>query len=586
VLNRFSRVIGDGTLLLFLIIAPLALITLMGPSARAQLALGFGSTADDQGRAVAVDAVGNTYITGYFNGTVDFDPGPGDFELTAGAVEAAFVASYDPAGALRYALSFGGMGYGIAVDDAGNVFVTGVIGSGGVDVDPGPDEVVLDWQEGKVFVVSYDPGGNLRFGFNVGGGITNIIEAGHAMALDGAGNVYITGVINEETDFIPGAGEEIVPINGITDSFLASYSNTGGFNFAIGIGGSFSDIGLGVAVDAVGNSYVTGTFRDTVDFDPGPEVDLWVSNGNREVYLASYSPSGAYRFALTFGGLFDDLGNAVAIDAAGNSFVTGAFRDQVDFDPGPSELILTSEGNEDFYLASYTDSGDLRFAFGLGNTNPMQGLGVAVDNQGFPYVTGFFTNVVDFDPGPDDHILGGGFDAYVASYTNSGDYRFVYNFPDIGLQSSDSGQGIEVDTMGRPHVVGVFGGTTDFDPGSGELLLTSNGSNDIFLTNNQLDPVGVESESSGLAVSTITSAFPNPAAGQMRLTLEVPEASHVNLAVYDVAGRLVSRLHSGFLPAGTRRDFMLAGDNLPSGLYFVRIADQRGARTEKLMIVR
>ena len=132
------------------------LVAVSGSDARAQLAFGVGSTSGDQGRSVAVDAAGNTYLTGFFNGTMDFDPDPVEtFELTTPlGFEAAFVASYDEAGALRYAHSFKGEGYGIAVDNDGNVFVTGQIGTGGVDIDPGPDTVLLNWIEGKVFVVS------------------------------------------------------------------------------------------------------------------------------------------------------------------------------------------------------------------------------------------------------------------------------------------------------------------------------------------------------------------------------------------------------------------------------------------------
>lgn len=96
--NLLSHPFTKSSLKVFLFAAPLALLSLPPSAARAQLALGLGGTSGDEGRAVAVDAVGNTFITGFFNGTVDFDPGPGTFELTAtGGVEAAYVASYDPA---------------------------------------------------------------------------------------------------------------------------------------------------------------------------------------------------------------------------------------------------------------------------------------------------------------------------------------------------------------------------------------------------------------------------------------------------------------------------------------------------------
>jgi hypothetical protein len=567
----------------------LFMVAVSGSDARAQLAFGLGGTSGDQGRAVAVDATGNTYITGFFNGTVAFDPSPGvEFELTAPpGAEAAFIASYDPAGALRYALSFKGEGNGIAVDDDGNVFAIGELGSGGVDVDPGPDEVLLDWLDGRVFVVSYDPNGNFRFGFNVGGGITNLVEAGKGIALDGSGNLYITGLVNDDTDFDPTvAGELIITNNGFTDSFLASYTNIGGLLFAIGIGGRFSDDGVGIATDPAGNSYLTGTFWDTVDFDPGPGIEPLVSVGNKDIYLASYTASGGFRFALSAGGGFDDLGIAVAVDATGNSFVTGAFKDQADFDPGPAEHLLTSAGNEDFYLASYTDMGDFRFAFGLGSSNPMLGYGIAVDDMGLPYVTGYFTNSVDFDPGPSDYTVSGTGDTFVAGYTNSGEFSFAYRFPDIGLQVADSGQGIALDSIGRTHVIGTFSNIKDFDPGPGLLEVTSNGNSDVFLSRNLSFPSAVGPDRFHVASATLTSGFPNPTSGQMRFNLAVQEASYVRVSVYDLAGRLVSKLQDGYLPSGAERTLVIAGESFPSGHYFVRLDDHLGSGVQRLVIVK
>lgn len=587
--RSFGKPRTCGPRLFFVVALTFATIALMGSDARAQLALGIGGPLSDEGRALAIDAAGNTYLTGSFRGTVDFDPSPGaEFELTALPAEKwAFVASYDAAGAFRYALGFKGEGLGIGVDNDGNVFVTGEIGSGGVDVDPGPDVILLDWTDGRVFVVSYDSNGSLRFGFNVGGGITNLVEKGKAIALDGAGNCYVTGMINGVADMDPSeTGEEIITVYGNTDGFLASYDNSGGLRFAFPIGGRFTDTGGGIAVDATGNSYVTGAFRDTVDLHPGPEEELWVSNGNQDLFLASYSSLGDFRFALAVGGTHDDQGLAVAIDNAGNSFVTGSFNNEVDFDPGPGENLLSASINENFFLASYSDLGDMRFAFGLGTDHPMKGYGVAVDDLGSPYVIGDFSDDVDFDPGPGNFTLSGGQDAFVAGYTNAGDFVFAYNFPNIGIATSDSGQGIVLDSMRRPHVIGTFSATIDVDIGPGVIPLTSNGSDDVFLTRFVPVPSAVEEVGPAGPGCTLSAGYPNPTSSQMRFNLSVQQAGHISVAVYDLAGRLVSRLHDGLLPDGAQRTLMFAGDSLPSGQYFVRVNDQRGSRVQRLVIVR
>ncbi|RKZ11889.1 hypothetical protein DRQ53_15475 [bacterium] len=323
-------------------------------------------------------------------------------------------------------------------------------------------------------------------------------EAGTAIAVDTAGNSYVTGEFTGETDFDPDVGEFLINSNGITDIFVASYATNGSFRFAIGMGGTLRDRGLGIAIDGAGNSYVTGAFGDSTDFDPGVGNQILVSNGLEDIFLASYTDSGDFRYAVAVGGAFTDIGNAVAMDTAGNAFITGSFKDTVDFDPGPGSTSLVSGGNEDIFLASYSDLGALRFAFGLGNTNPAFGFGAGVDAMGNVHITGNCRSDVDFDPGPGQAVITNTTNyAFVASYTNAGSYRDAYAFK--GNPSSAAvGYAIATNASGRAHVTGTFTGTVDFDPGPGEALLTANGSNDGFFSSfapapavPALGPVGI-----------------------------------------------------------------------------------------------
>lgn len=468
----------------WIVLLALAVFGASTGTASAQTAFRLGGSQVDDGRAIAVDAQGHTHLVGRFRQTVDFDPGPGLYELTPAVGYATYVASYTAAGALRYAFALDGASAvaerGIAVDDDGNVFVTGQF-SGTIDFDPSGATELLNSVDGRIFVASYDSTGGFRFAFNMGvSGI--VIELGSSIALDAAGNCYVTGEFAGETDFDPTGAEFLLTSNGVSDVFVASYGTNGGFRFAVAAGGTQRDRGLAIAVDAAGNSFVTGAFGGSVDFDPGPGSATLVSNGADDVFLASYDGSGALRYALGAGSALTDIGRGVAVDAAGHAFITGEFADQADFDPGVGVWTLTSGGGQDLFLASYDGAGDLRFAFGLGNSNAVVGHAAAIDASGGVHVTGSFRNAVDFDPGPGDATLvTSSTAAFVASYSNTGAFVDAYHF-EATSGSSSEGHGIAIDPAGRANVIGSFSGTIDFDPGAGEVSITSNGSDDVFFS--------------------------------------------------------------------------------------------------------
>ncbi|NNF57982.1 MAG: T9SS type A sorting domain-containing protein [Rhodothermaceae bacterium] len=592
--NRFQH----ARRVCYALVLPL-LLALSDPVVHAQLAFGLGGTGSDQGSAIAVDAAGNMYLSGLFFGTADFDPGPGVFELTAGGT-ATFVASYDILGALRYAFAIGGASVvvperGIAVDDAGNVYVTGSF-TGLVDFDPGPDENLLNFGDGRIFVASYDPNGTLLYAFNVGGGLSNLIEGGAAIALDAAeDNLYITGTFNDEDDFDPDGDGPIIESDGNTDAFVASYGATSGaFRFAFRLGGSGTDQGFGIATDAANNCYVTGWFRETADFDPGIEEHLLTSEGGEDLFLASYTGDGDFRYALGVGSLGSasaDRGRAVAVDAAGNAFMTGHFGGDIgemaDFDPGLGEEILTSNGNEDAFLASYDPNGDLRFAFGFGGPDPTRGYGTTLDADGNVYLTGLFAGAIDFDPGPGEQIVGTiGDHAFGASYTHTGAYRLAYHFPSIGVDGGETGYGIAVDAAAQPHITGAFGQTVDFDPGSGVAELTASGPSDIFVTNFAATTVAAEPLAPLAESFTLSTAYPNPSTGLARLNLVVRKTQPVHAEVVDVLGRRVALLYDSVLPAGTQHTLTVEGEDLPSGLYFVRVQGATFATQQPVLVTK
>jgi len=247
----------------------------------------FGGSSPDHSLDIIVDAAGNVYTTGYFSGTADFDPGPGTGNLTSAGGFDIFVSKLDSDGNYVWAKSIGGastdIGYGIAVDGAGNVYTSGYFEST-ADFDPGPGTTDLTSAGGKdIFVSKLEGSGNYVWAKSMGG---TSDDYGYGIAVDGAGNVYTTGHFYGTADFDPGPGTADLTSAGHYDIFVSKLEGSGNYVWAKSMGGSGPDYGYGIAVDGAGNVYPTGDFNYTVDFDPGPGTANLTSAGNSDIFVS------------------------------------------------------------------------------------------------------------------------------------------------------------------------------------------------------------------------------------------------------------------------------------------------------------
>jgi hypothetical protein len=441
----------------------------------------FGGASSDYGWSIAVDSSGNVYTTGYFQGTVDFDPGAGTSNLTSAGSSDVFVSKLDSSGALVWAKSFGGassdLGYSIAVDSSGNVYTTGYF-NGTADFDPGAGTSNLTSAGGNdVFVSKLDSSGALVWAKGFGGAS---FDLGYSIAVDSSGNVYTTGYFNDTVDFDPGAGTSNLTSAGSSDVFVSKLDSSGALVWAKSFGGASGDIGRDIAVDSSGNIYTTGYFNGTVDFDPGAGTSNLTSAGGNDVFVSKLDSSGALVWAKSFGGASSDLGISIAVDSSGNIYTTGYFNGTADFDPGAGTSNLTSAGGNDVFVSKLDSSGNLVWAKGFGGASNDLGYYIAVDSSGNVYTTGYFEGTVDFDPGAGTSNLtsAGGNDVFVSKLDSSGALVWAKSF---GGTSFDSGYSIAVDSSGNIYTTGYFNGTADFDPGAGTSNLTSAGGADIFV---------------------------------------------------------------------------------------------------------
>ena len=240
---------------------------------------------------------------------------------------------------------------------------------------------------------------------------------------------------------------------------------------------------VNVAHDDSGNVFYGGGVGGTIDFEPSDGQDaqdtITTETDSFAGFIASYSPAGEFRYVLRF----DSAGPSdLATDAAGNLYVVGQLLGPVDFDPGPGVEVRTGDEDVDGFLASYTNTGDFRFAELLGGTGFIFDLSVATSAADRVVVSGMFEGQIDLDPSAATNILtASGFDdGFLAGFSKSGTYVFGEQLAGESLLAS----GVAADATGNAYVCGEFNETANFD-GS---ILTSAGNQDMFFVS--YSPVG------------------------------------------------------------------------------------------------
>jgi gliding motility-associated-like protein len=466
-----------------------------GQSQQVTWSLRAGGAGADAAVGTHIDAAGNVYMVGEFQGTnVDFDPGPGNGLLSSNGSSDGFVAKYTSAGQYLFSFSIGGSNidkvHGVSTDAAGNIYITGFFRGPNVDFDPSAASALLSSNGdaggdpgygGDIFVAKYSATGQYQWAFNVGG--TTLADAGIMLKASAAGDVFVGGYFRETVDFNPSATvtNSLNSTNGVI--FLARYNTNGQYQWAINFGQGNTDNSLfDLRIDASDNVYVTGYFQGSnIDFDPGGGSAPLNSNGSYEAFVAKYSPAGQYIFAFSIGGNALDVGRGIVLDNAGNIYVIGDFNDAgVDFDPSPATALLSSIGLSDVFIAKYTNNGQYVWAKRVGSTSGEFGWKIDTDNSSI-FITGGFNGVADFDPSAatDNLTSNGGYDIFLAKYDLSGNYQCAFN---VGAADNDFGNDILIAGQDRFYLVGSFQGNVDFAPTQSTAILNSAGSSDAFLT--------------------------------------------------------------------------------------------------------
>jgi hypothetical protein len=388
-----------------------------------------GTAADDVAKGVAVDGSGNVYVAGYTSGGLDgnSNAGPGNADL--------FVVKFDGSGEKLWTRQMGSTGEdrtcGVAVDANGNAYVTGWT-SGDID----PADGYAHTGNKSMFLVAFDRDGQKRWTWQRGPAGTYDEDMARAVAVDGSGNVYLTG-----TKY---------PVGSVVVRFTAGGTELGTWQLG---GYSSSDEGTGIAVDGDGSAYVTGNhyyYKADGTFSPG-------------LFLAKYDANGSVQWEQTIeevappadeGFQVDPVGGVVA-DGRGNVYVTGyTYRG---LDGGGNA------GGTDFFVMKYSRFGVRQWTRQMGSSGYDYATGIAIDGSDNLYVAGFAGSVLE------GNVSAGDKDVFLLKYSTL--YEWARQ---PGTSETDEPSGVAVDASGNVYVAGSTSGGLDGNVNAGQQ--------DLFLT--------------------------------------------------------------------------------------------------------
>ncbi|MGZ3899228.1 MAG: SBBP repeat-containing protein [Bacteroidia bacterium] len=498
-----------------------------------------GGAENETIKGVASDTNGNAYITGSFlSSSVVF----GSYTLTNSntftSVPSAemFLVKYNPAGIVLWAARAGGTvsesGNAVTTDPAGNVYVAGTFMSQSVSF--GPFTLTKTNNSEDIFIVKYDPSGNVLWAKSALGDQQDVVNS---IALDGSGNLYITG--------FSGSGTLTMETTSLTNStpsdfiFVAKYDLNGNFIWARQATGNSSNIAASIAADGQGNAYITGYYNSsTLNFGTQTLTNTSVTqppfsnSQGYDMFVAKYDMDGNITWTKNFGASEDEVGNSL-IYYAGYVYVGGSYSSPV-LPIGPITLTnMNSSGQaSDLMLIKLNSSGNVAWAksgAGMGQDYMHAITGTPTGNI---VLTGHFkSSILSFDSqtvtssGSDENM-------FVAQYDANGNAIWATG---IGGGGNEEGTAVITNTMGDVYVAGYYTSGTVM-VGTVTLNNSSNYTTaDIFL--GKIAGInGITSVSSG---GNQIALYPNPSNGNVIIDLGSIKERDLIITVYNAIGTKV-----------------------------------------------
>ncbi len=362
---------------------------------------------------ICSDEDGNVYVTGVFENTIDFDPGEGVFELTSSGGIDIFILKLDSQGEFVWAVGLGGSDYEeateVEIDHLGNVVLLGYFYAQ-MDFDPSESEYLIT-PEGfsDSFIMKLGAeNGDFLFARSFGG---SDLDLAMDMEIAANGDIFVTGFFQGTSDFDPDPLIENLKTAGQFGSsgYVLQLKPNGGFVTMIHtLGGDVNC--RGIAVDTEGNSYVTGTYSSTVDFDSDPdngEVNTYTSNDNFNGFVMRILEDGAFDWVRPIDCDSPLFSYSIAVSSYGNVFSSGYFSGTADFDGDANsdfELTKITSNASEAYLLEMTNEGEFVSANQYGGANFLDAHSMGIDGANNVYLSAHFETTVDINPLPDANL--------------------------------------------------------------------------------------------------------------------------------------------------------------------------------------
>jgi hypothetical protein len=464
---------------------------------------------NDQATAVALDALGNVYYAGNFEGTFDLDPGASTSTVTSLGLKDNFIIKLDASGNFIWGKNFSGTNNSyitdIVTDATNNIVIVGNL-LGSADFDPSPSSFILSapGSSSAGFVSKLDFNGNYVWAKT----FTSTTNASaSSVVVDAASNIYIGGNFFGIIDLDPGVPSiNITTNNTSSNGFISRLNSSGVYLNHYALGASSSDDSVrDLKFDNLSNSLYATSFVESLVSGTG------AYGGGIDVFFEKLNANLTAVWNKQFGGSGGEYPTTIDIDANGNVYLAGVFNGNCDFDPSISSSFTLASFNavyDDIFISKYNATGNFVWAKQIGSNSLHDYCNGMVVNSNGVRIVGAFQGTCDFDPSATINNLtsSGGQDIYIASIDLNGNYNYAHKYGSSGVESA-----ISIASDGNSiYTVGYFSNTIDFDFSTGLSSLVSLGATDAVIHKMNLLSVGLKENS-----KNELNFYPNPASEKL-----------------------------------------------------------------------
>jgi hypothetical protein len=417
-----------------------------------------GGSSFDSINAATTDAQGNLYVAGETSSESVTNQ-----SLTPRSSRDVFIAKLNIAGIQVFTVYLGGGAYdsgrGIALDPLGNIYVTGMTSSTDFPVTSGA-LLTQSPGAGDAFVAKFSPGFDLQYSTYLGGGTS---DSGLAIAVDSAGAAYVAGQ-TQSTAFPTTAGAlQKSNGGGISDCFVSKLNPAGSsLAYSTFLGGSALDLCTGIAVDASGNAYVTGSTYSSNFPVVGPLQNSLLGTGNAFISKVNAAGSGLV-YSTYLGGSAIDNATAIAVDSSGEAYVTGDTA-SIDFPTTPGVFQKGLNGQYNVFVSKLSALGNA-FVYStlIGGSGSDVGASIAIDSSGRAIVGGYTTSSNFPTFGAIQTVFGGAFDAFATVLDPNGASLIFSSY--FGGAGDDRGCAVAAAPVNKLYLAGITS-SSDFPVGT------------------------------------------------------------------------------------------------------------------------